>query len=81
MSVNGMHRPFETFFWNEPANVELRQRQTLITSLRAFLRFLNFRGECRDDLALAIPAVANWRLAQVAALFVSGRSGPADRSV
>src|SRR5215471_21392038 len=36
--------------------------QALITSLRAFLRFLNFRGEFRDDLALAIPAVAHWRL-------------------
>jgi site-specific recombinase XerD len=39
--------------------------QKLITSLRAFLRFLNFRGECRDDLALAIPAVAHWRLARL----------------
>ncbi len=39
--------------------------QTLITSLRAFLRFLNFRGEFRDDLALAIPAVAHWRLARL----------------
>jgi site-specific recombinase XerD len=39
--------------------------QSLITSLRAFLRFLNFRGECRDDLALAIPAVAHWRLARL----------------
>lgn len=39
--------------------------QALITSLRAFLRFLNFRGECRDDLALAIPAVAHWRLARL----------------
>jgi hypothetical protein len=37
----------------------------LITSLRAFLRFLNFRGESRDDLALAIPAVAHWRLARL----------------
>ena len=39
--------------------------QALITSLRAFLRFLNFRGEFRDDLALAIPAVAYWRLARL----------------
>jgi site-specific recombinase XerD len=39
--------------------------QALITSLRAFLRFLNFRGEFRDDLALAIPAVAHWRLARL----------------
>src|SRR5712692_5174195 len=39
--------------------------QKLITSLRAFLRFLNFRGESRDDLALAIPAVAHWRLSRL----------------
>jgi site-specific recombinase XerD len=37
--------------------------QKLITSLRAFLRYLSFRGEARDDLDLAIPAVAYWRLA------------------
>jgi site-specific recombinase XerD len=39
--------------------------QALITSLRAFLRFLNFQGESREDLALAIPAVAHWRLARL----------------
>ena len=37
----------------------------LTTALRAFLRFLNFRGEFRDDLTLAIPAVAHWRLARL----------------
>ena len=39
--------------------------QALITSLRAFIRFLSFSGECRDDLAIAIPAVAHWRLARL----------------
>jgi site-specific recombinase XerD len=39
--------------------------QSLITSLRAFLRFLDFRGDFRDDIALAIPAVAHWRLARL----------------
>lgn len=39
--------------------------QKLITSLRAFLRFLSFHGKTRDDLALAIPAVAHWRLARL----------------
>jgi site-specific recombinase XerD len=39
--------------------------QALITSLRAFIRFLNFHGECHDDLAIAIPAVAHWRLARL----------------
>ena len=42
-----------------------RKTQALITSLRAFLRFLNFCGEFRDDLALAIPDVAHWRLARL----------------
>jgi len=37
----------------------------LTTAIRAFLRFLNFRGEFRDDLALAIPALAHWRLARL----------------
>jgi site-specific recombinase XerD len=37
--------------------------QRLITSLRAFLRYLGFIGAIRDDLALAIPAIAHWRLA------------------
>jgi len=39
--------------------------QKRITSLRAFLRYLNFTGESRDDLALAVPAIASWRLARL----------------
>jgi site-specific recombinase XerD len=39
--------------------------QKLITFLRAFLRYLNFHGESRDDLALAIPAFAHWQLAKL----------------
>ena len=39
--------------------------QKLITSLRAFLRFLSFRGYTRTDLHLAIPAIAHWRLASL----------------
>src|SRR5215471_15923199 len=39
--------------------------QKLITSLRAFLRYLSFRGEARPDLDLAIPAIAHWRLASL----------------
>jgi len=37
--------------------------QKLITSLRAFLRYLSFCGATSADLALAIPAIAHWRLA------------------
>jgi site-specific recombinase XerD len=39
--------------------------QKRVTSLRAFLRFLNFTGESGDDLALAVPAIASWRLARL----------------
>src|SRR5712664_1998856 len=39
--------------------------QKLITSLRAFLRYLNYNGDSRDDLAPAIPAVSHWRLAKL----------------
>jgi site-specific recombinase XerD len=37
----------------------------LITATRTFLRYLTFRGEARPDLALAVPAVARWRLASL----------------
>jgi site-specific recombinase XerD len=37
--------------------------QRLITAVRAFLRYLIFCGEARDDLDLAVPAIAHWRLA------------------
>ena len=37
--------------------------QQLISSLRAFLRYLSFCGATHADLALAIPAIAHWRLA------------------
>jgi len=47
------------------ASCALPTTQKLITSLRAFLRYVNFAGESRDDLALAVPAVASWRLARL----------------
>jgi site-specific recombinase XerD len=39
--------------------------QKLLTSLRAFLRYLYVCGVCPTDLAPAIPAVAHWRLASM----------------
>jgi site-specific recombinase XerD len=39
--------------------------QKLTTSLRAFLRYLSFCGATRADLALAVPAIAHWRLARL----------------
>jgi site-specific recombinase XerD len=53
------------FLLNRASHCGAPTTQKLITSLRAFLRFLDFRGESRDDLSLAIPAVAHWRLARL----------------
>ncbi len=39
--------------------------QRLITSLRAFLRYLRFRGLCSADLDQAVPAFAHGRLARL----------------
>ena len=46
------------------------------TQKQAFLRYLSFRGEARDDLDIAIPAVAHWRLA---ALPLDGRTAASHR--
>ena len=37
--------------------------QKLTTSMRAFLRYLIACGEAQEDLDLAVPAIAHWRLA------------------
>jgi len=39
--------------------------QKLVTSLRAFLRYLRFQGLCPADLDQAVPAFAHWRLARL----------------
>lgn len=54
-----------TFLLGRAAKCGLPTTQHLITSLRAFLRYLSFAGESRDDLAMAVPAVASWRLARL----------------
>ena len=53
------------FLLGRAARCGLPTTQKLITSLRAFLRYVSFAGESRDDLALAVPAVASWRLARL----------------
>ena len=58
-------RALRDFLLERASQCRKETTKSLIPALRAFLRFLNFRGECRDDLALAIPAVASWRLARL----------------
>ena len=52
-----------TFLLERASRCGAGTTQKLITSLRVFLRYLNFRGETNADLALAVPAIAHWRLA------------------
>jgi site-specific recombinase XerD len=39
--------------------------EKLTTGLRAFLRYLSSRGQCRADLDRAVPASSSWRLARL----------------
>lgn len=58
-------RSVREFLLGRAATCGLPTTQKLITSLRAFLRYVSFAGESREDLALAVPAVASWRLARL----------------
>ena len=58
-------RAVRDFLLDRAAKCGAPTTQKLITSLRAFLRYLNFTGESRDDLALAVPTIASWRLARL----------------
>jgi site-specific recombinase XerD len=42
-----------------------RVASLMVTALRSFLRFLFLRGETESDLAGAVPAVPQWRLAEL----------------
>jgi len=53
------------FLLGRASKCGLPTTQKLITSLRAFLRYVSFAGKSRDDLAMAVPAVASWRLARL----------------
>lgn len=53
------------FLLNRANECGAETTQKLITSLRAFLRYLSFCGEARPDLDHAIPAIAHWRLASL----------------
>jgi integrase/recombinase XerD len=68
--------------------------QSVATSLRVYLRFLVFKGQCRPGLDQAVPRVANWRLSAlprylvaddvervIAACDVSKPHGVRDRAI
>jgi integrase/recombinase XerD len=39
--------------------------KVLASSLRSYFRFLQLHGRCKEDLVLAVPAAASWRLASL----------------
>ena len=53
------------FLLRQAATVSPRHAQSIVSALRTFCRFLVQRGDMSADLAAAIPAVADWRLATV----------------
>jgi site-specific recombinase XerD len=58
-------RAVRDFLLGRAARCGAPTTQKLITSLRAFLRYLSFAGASCDDLALAVPSIASWRLARL----------------
>jgi len=53
------------FMLDRSRHGKVETTQKLITSLRAFLRYLRFRGLCSTALDQAVPAFAHWRLARL----------------
>lgn len=58
-------RAVRDFILDRAAKCGAPSVQKLITSLRSFLRYINFTGQSRDDLALAVPSIASWRLSRL----------------
>jgi site-specific recombinase XerD len=53
------------FLLRQASMISPRRAQYLVSALRTFCRLLVHRGDLTTDLAAAIPAVADWRLATV----------------
>ena len=58
-------RALRDFLLERTARCGAPTTQKLITSLRAFLRYLSLTGASCSDLSLAIPSIASWRLARL----------------
>ena len=54
-----------TYFMERSGQCGAGSIEKLITSLRAFLRYLSTQGLCTADLDKAVPAYASWRLADL----------------
>ena len=54
-----------TYFIERVGQGRTSTAKKLVTSVRAFLRYLSAHGECRVDLDKAVPTLASWRLAEL----------------
>ncbi len=54
-----------TFILRYARTVKRKTAKLMVTSLRAFFRYLRLRGEIAADLVKFIPAVADWRLSDL----------------
>jgi site-specific recombinase XerD len=58
-------RDVTTFLLSYTKTVKRRTAKLMVTSLRAFFRYLRMRGEIATDLAEFIPTVSDWRLSDL----------------
>ncbi len=62
-----------TFVQRRSVNRPSVHMQQLCTGLRAFLRYLCFRGHTESDLSKCVPRIAHWRLATLPKFLLEGQ--------
>ncbi len=62
-----------TFVQRRSVNRPSVHMQQLCTGLRAFLRYLCFRGHTENDLSKCVPRIAHWRLATLPKFLSAGQ--------
>ncbi len=66
INVSGLtSKSIVSYLANRGARLKAASTKVLASSLRSYFRFLRLHGRCKEDLALAVPAFASWRLASL----------------
>jgi integrase/recombinase XerD len=53
------------FVQRRASRLHLKRAKQLTTALRAFLRYVRYRGDFTQDLVTAVPSVANWSMPSI----------------
>lgn len=53
------------FVQRQAPRLHLKRAKLLTTALRSFLHYLRYRGDIANDLAAAVPSVANWSMTAI----------------